>query len=134
MSRKKKQPAVDVADEQRRNTRQRLRRKALILLIGSLALTAVVVGTTWFEPDTVFKQTVSIGDASYVCRIKKSQGMLQAEWSRTTFLWHTGEADTAPIGVASAIGTNNPQITADQTTGRITFEIGGAKTIVRPGR
>lgn len=125
---------VDLAAEERRATRLKLRRKALIVLIGVVGLTAIFGGTTWFESDTLVKETVSIGDATYVCRIKNVKGDLQAEWSRRSMLWRTGEPETAHLGFAGEIGTKDPKIALDEQTGRISFEVGGVKSIVRPGR
>lgn len=129
-----RKPIADVAADQRLAQRLKLRRKALILLIGVVGLSAIAAGTTWFEPDTLIKQTVSIGDKTYVCRIKKVQGELHAEWSRQKFLWWTEEPDTIPLGLINQLGTNNPSIALDPTTGRIAFEVGGMKSLIRPGR
>lgn len=129
-----RKPVADLADEQRRTNRQRLKRKVLIVLVGVAALSAIAAGTTWFEPDTLVKQTVVMGDATYVCRIKKVKGELHAEWSRQKFLWWTGEADSLPLGLIDQLGTNNPSISLDPTTGRLAFEVGGKKSLIRPGR
>lgn len=133
MPRSRKQ-VDDLAAEQRRTSRLRLRRKVLIILFGVVALSAIAGGTTWFEPDTLVKQTVVMGDATYVCRIKKVKGELHAEWSRQKFLWWTGEADSLPLGLVDRIGTNEPKIAVDSTNSRIAFEVGGTKSIIRPGR
>lgn len=128
-----RKPVDDLAAERRRASRLKLRRKVLIILIGVVALSMIAAGTTWFEPDTLVKQTVTVGDATYVCRIKNERGELQAEWSRRTFLWQTGRVETAHLGFANLIGTNDPKIALDSATGRIAFEVGGVKSIVRPG-
>lgn len=132
MPRKHRQTA-DLAAEQRQTTRRKLRRKVLLVLIGVVALTTIAGTTTWFEPDTLVKETVVIGDVTYVCRITNVRGELLAEWSRRTMLWRTGKTETAHLGFVNAVGTANPKIALDSTTSRILFEVGGVKSIVRPG-
>lgn len=124
---------LDVAEDARRRNRFSMRRIVLLIAAAIALIAAVVGGTTWFEPDTLAKSTIMVGETTYVCRIKNVKGELQAHWNRPDSSQPVSEANSAHLGPAAKVGTNEPKITFDAGTGRITFQVGTALTIVRPG-
>jgi hypothetical protein len=94
----------------------------------------MVVGPSilkWTESDVLLRQRGTIGDQNYDFQIKNVKGELQAQWQPVASFWTAGKPSASHLGFADQVGTKDPKINVDPETGRVTFEVGTAKVIVR---
>jgi len=85
----------------------------------------------WSEPGVLIRQRGTLGSETYEFQIKNVDGELQAQWQPVAWFWTTGKPTASHLGIAAQVGTNDPKINIDPETGRVTFEVGTAKFIVR---
>lgn len=106
-----------------------------MLIAAALAVYIAWNGSASFrETDVLAKETAVVGDETYVYRIRNVNGVLQAEWERKVGFFAQPQKGESHLGFAAQVGTSDPKIVVDPTTGRATFEVGKAVVIVRVSR